>query len=131
MQAAPSRRRFLSHGIAGISATWIAAHWPAALAAAQHAHNSAQSATPSKFEFFTTEQAAEIEAMSARIIPTDATPGAREAGVVYFIDRALTTFASDLRKVYAEGMAEVQTRTRKMFPGVEKFSLATGEQQDQ
>jgi hypothetical protein len=131
IQAALSRRRFLSHGIGGISATWIAAHWPAALAAAQHAHNSAQSATPPKFEFFTPEQAAEIETMVARIIPTDATPGAREAGVVYFIDRALTTFASDLRKVYAEGMTEVQTRTRKMFPGVERFSLATGEQQDQ
>ena len=35
--------------------------------------------------------AAEIEAIAARIIPSDATPGAREAGVVYFIDRALST----------------------------------------
>ena len=126
-----SRRRFLLNSLSSLSATWVATHWPAALAAAQHAHNSAQSATPPKFEFFTPELAAELEAIVARIIPTDETPGAREAGVVYFIDRALATFASDARKVYAEGMAEVQTRVREMFPGVEKFSLATEEQQDE
>jgi gluconate 2-dehydrogenase gamma chain len=127
----PSRRRFLLNSLSSLSATWVATYWPAALAAAQHAHNSAQAASPPSFEFFTPELAAEVDAIVARIIPTDATPGAREAGVVYFIDRALTTFASDLRKVYAEGMADVQTRVRKMFPGVEKFSTATGEQQDE
>jgi len=125
-----SRRRFLQNSLASLSATWVANHWPAALEAAQHAHNSAQSAAPPKFEFFTPEMAAEVDAIVARIIPTEETPGAREAGVVYFIDRALATFASDVRKVYADGMAEVQTRVREMFPGVEKFSLATGEQQD-
>src|SRR3984893_4507548 len=131
MQAALSRRRFLLSSLSSLSASRVAAHWPAAMAAARHAHSSAQSATPPKFEFFTPELAAEVDAMVARIIPTDETPGAREAGVVYFIDRALTTFASDVRKVYVEGMAQVQTRVREMFPGVEKFSLATGEQQDE
>jgi gluconate 2-dehydrogenase gamma chain len=126
-----SRRRFLLNSLSSLSATWVATHWPAALAAAQHAHNSAQSAAPSKFEFFTPELAAEVDAIVARIIPTDETPGAREAGVVYFIDRALATFASDVQKVYAEGMAELQTRVREMFPSVEKFFLATGEQQDE
>jgi gluconate 2-dehydrogenase gamma chain len=126
-----SRRRFLAHSVSSLSATWVAAHWPAALAAAQQAHNAAQSATATKFEFFTAEQAAEIEAMVARIIPTDETPGAREAGVVYFIDRALATFASDVRNVYVGGMAEVQAKVREMFPGVEKFSRATAEQQDE
>jgi gluconate 2-dehydrogenase gamma chain len=126
-----SRRRFLVNSLSSIPATWVAAHWPAALAAAQHAHNSAQSATAPKFEFFTAELAAEVEAMVARIIPTDETPGAREAGVVYFIDRALATFASDVRTVYVEGMAEVQNRVRELFPSVGKFSLATGEQQDE
>src|SRR6266851_74953 len=81
-----SRRRFLSHGISGLSSAWITAHWPAVLSAADHAHRAAQSATPPKFEFFSPEQAAEIDAIAARIIPTDGTPGAREAGVVYFID---------------------------------------------
>jgi gluconate 2-dehydrogenase gamma chain len=131
MQDALSRRRFLLQSLSSISATWIATHWPAALAAAQHAHNSAQSAAPARFEFFSQDLAAEVDAVAARIIPTDQTPGAREAGVVYFIDRALTTFASGDRKLYTEGMAELQARTRGMFPDVERFSAATADQQDE
>ncbi len=126
-----SRRRFLSHGISGLSSAWITAHWPAVLSAADHAHRAAQSATPPKFEFFSPEQAAEIDAIAARIIPTDDTPGAREAGVVYFIDRALTTFASDDQKTYKEGLPELQARVRELFPAVERFSAATPEQQDE
>ena len=126
-----SRRRFLSHGISGLSSAWIAAHWPAVLSAADHAHRASQSATPPKFEFFSPEQAAEIDAISARIIPTDGTPGAREAGVVYFIDRALITFASDDQKTYKEGLPELQARLRELFPAVERFSAATPEQQDE
>ncbi len=126
-----SRRRFLSHGISGLSSAWITAHWPAVLSAADHAHRAAQSATPPKFEFFSPEQAAEIDAIAARIIPTDDTPGAREAGVVYFIDRALTTFASDDQKTYKGGLPELQARVRELFPAVERFSAATPEQQDE
>jgi gluconate 2-dehydrogenase gamma chain len=126
-----SRRRFLLQSLSSISATWVATHWPAALAAAQHAHNSAQSATPARFEFFSQDLAAEVDAVAACIIPTDQTPGAREAGVVYFIDRALTTFASGDRKLYIEGMAELQARAREMFPDVERFSVATAQQQDE
>ncbi len=126
-----SRRRFLSHGISGLSSAWITAHWPAVLSAADHAHRAAQSATPPKFEFFSPEQAAEIDSIAARIIPADGTPGAREAGVVYFIDRALTTFASDDQKIYKEGLPELQARVRELFPAVERFSAATPEQQDE
>jgi hypothetical protein len=126
-----SRRRFLLHSFTSASAAWVTAHWPAALAAANHAHAAAHSATPPKFEFFTPEQAAEIDAITARIIPTDETPGAREAGVVYFIDRALNTFASDYQKNFNDGLPELQARTREIFPNIEKFSAATPEQQDE
>lgn len=105
-------------------------HWPAALAAAGHARAAARSATPPKFEFFTPEQAAEIDAITARIIPTDETPGAREAGVVYFIDRALKTFATDYQKNFNEGLPELQARVHEMYPNVDKFSAATPDQQD-
>src|SRR5258708_20778793 len=95
-----SRRNFLLRAGTGLSAAWISANWPALLSAATHAHRAAQSATPPKFEFFTPEQAAEIDAISACIIPTTHTPGAHEAGVVYFIDRGLTTFAAGDQKTY-------------------------------
>jgi len=126
-----SRRNFLSRGSAAVSAVWLSAHWPAIVAAAEHAHQAAKSSAPRKFQFFTPEEAVEIDAISARIIPSDETPGAREAGVVYFIDRALTTFAVDDQKTYREGLPNLQARVRELFPSVEKFSSATPEQQDQ
>jgi gluconate 2-dehydrogenase gamma chain len=125
-----SRRGFLSQSLTGISAVWISAHWPAMLSAATHARQSAKFSSPAKFEHFSPEQAAEVDAISARIIPTTDTPGAHEAGVVFFIDRALVTFAKDNQKTYAEGLPELQARVREMFPAAGKFSAATPEQQD-
>jgi gluconate 2-dehydrogenase gamma chain len=131
MDCKTSRRGFLSQSLTGISAAWISANWPAMLAAATHAHQAAQSASLAKFEFFSAEQAAEVDAISARIIPTTDTPGAREAGVVFFIDRALVTFAKDNQKAYAEGLPALHARVRELFPTIDKFSAATPEQQDQ
>ena len=131
MQDALSRRQFLFSSVGVASATWVATHWPDALAAVDYARHAAGFAAPPKFEFFTAEQAAEIDAITARLIPTDRAPGAREAGVVYFIDRALKTFASDDQKIYLEGLPKLQARVRELFPGVDNFSAATPEQQDQ
>jgi gluconate 2-dehydrogenase gamma chain len=126
-----SRRRFLSQAGAGISAVWVSTHWPQMISAANHARQAVQSTAAYKFEFFSPEEAAEIEAISARLIPTDETPGAREAGVIYFIDRALVTFASGDQQKYREGLPELQGLVREKFPGVDKFSAATTEQQDE
>ena len=126
-----SRRNFLLRAGTGISAAWISANWPALLSASKHAHSAAQAAKPPKLEFFTPEQATEIDAITARIIPTDELPGAREAGVVYFIDRGLATFAADDQKMYREGLPELQARVTEMFPSAAKFSSLTSEQQDE
>src|SRR5271169_3554368 len=126
-----SRRNFLLRAGTGVSAVWLTANWPALLTAAKHARESAQSATAPKLEFFTPEQAIEIDAITSRIIPTDETPGAHEAGVVYFIDHALTTFAVDDQKTYREGLPEVHARTHEIFPALQKFSAATPGQQDE
>jgi gluconate 2-dehydrogenase gamma chain len=126
-----SRRRFLSQAGIGVSTAWVSAHWPEMVSAATHAHQAVQSGTAYKFEFFTPSEATEIDALSARIIPTDDTPGAREAGVLYFIDRALVTFASGDQQKYRDGLPELQSQVRERFPGVEKFSAATVEQQDE
>lgn len=126
-----SRRHFLLQAGSGVSAALLTAHWPALLAAATHARRAAHSAAPSKFEFFSPEQAVEVDAITARIIPSDDTPGAREAGAVYFIDRALATFAADSQETYKNGLADLQDRVREMFPTVAKFSAATPEQQDE
>ena len=47
--------------------------------------------------------------MAAQIIPTDATPGAREAQGDQFIDRALTTFEKDAQADYTKGLGELSS----------------------
>ncbi len=126
-----TRRSFLLRAGAGLSAAGVSALWPDLVSAAIYAHHAAQSPTPPKFEFFSPDQAVEIDAIAARIIPTDDTPGAREAGVVYFIDRGLATFASDDQRTYQAGLPEMQARVSEMFPGVARFSALTPEQQDE
>ncbi len=126
-----SRRTFLLRAGTGISAAWISANWPALLSTSKHAHSAAVAARPPKLEFFTPEQATEIDAITARIIPTDEMPGAREAGVLYFIDRGLATFSADDQKTYREGLPELQARVTEMFPNAAKFSSLTPQQQDE
>jgi gluconate 2-dehydrogenase gamma chain len=126
-----SRRNFLSRGSAAVSAIWLSAHWPAIVAAAEYARQAAKSSAPAKFQFFTPEEAAEIDAIAARIIPSGETPGAREAGVVFFVDRALTTFAVDDQKIYRQGLPGIQARLRELFPAIDNFSAASPDQQDQ
>lgn len=126
-----NRRTFLEKTGTGLSAAVLAAQMPELVAAAAHARHAAKSGWPEKFQFFTPEQAKEVDALTARIIPSDDTPGAREAGAVYFIDRALATFATDDQKAYEQGLLSLQTQVAELFPGVLKFSAATAEQQDE
>lgn len=67
-------------------------------------------------EFLTRGEWATVEALTARVLPGDAdAPGAREARVVTFIDRALSEAHDDLRDTYRSGVAELDAlcaRTR-------------------
>ena len=84
---------------------------------------------PATFAFFTPAQAAEVEAMAAQIIPTDSTPGAREARVIVFIDRILTTFEKDEQTAYAKGLGELAAQTKQLYPQATSFSALRAEQQ--
>ena len=124
-----SRRSFLIDSVAGLNAAWVAANYPAILAAQQHAQKSTEAGQRPRLAVFTEAQAAEIEAMAAQIIPTDETPGAREAHCVYFIDRVLSTFAREDQPAYIEGLEQLQAKARQLYPSAEKFSGLTSEQQ--
>ena len=125
-----NRRDFLLKlgGAAGVAL--LQAHWPEIAAAAEHAHQVSNSNRAATFEVLTPEQGKEVEAITARIIPSDGTPGAREAGVVYFIDRILKGFASDTKPLYDKGIVAISSLAMKMYPATERFSAATPEQQD-
>ena len=70
-----------------------------------------------------------MEAVAAQIIPSNDTPGARDAGVIHFIDRALTSFDRDKQGTYAHGLPALQVKVREMFTGFDKFSDLNPQQQ--
>ncbi len=133
MEAADfSRRRFLLQSAIGAGGAWLAAAWPEVLAAQLHAHrtmSAAASGAPAKLEYLTPAQAADVEAIASLIIPTTETPGAREAGVVYFVDRSLRTFAADQQKPFADALAVVDGKRKERFPASANFASLTVAQQ--
>jgi hypothetical protein len=72
--------------------------------------------SPAHFEFLTAADAADVEALCAQIVPSGATPGAREARTVYFIDKSLSTYFAMLAPDFRLGLAEFQTRFRAGDP---------------
>jgi len=124
-----SRRLFLIKSCAGLGSAWIVSHLPEIAAAQEHAHHATLLQAPTRLEVFTSEQSVEVEAIAAQIIPTDDTPGAREARVIYFIDRALATFAADERAAFVEGLNDLQKNTRKRFGKTKRFSDLSSAQQ--
>jgi Gluconate 2-dehydrogenase subunit 3 len=125
-----ARRLFLQQFGSAAGLAWLNAQWPAIVAASEHAHQAVSAKKNEAFEVLTPEEAREVEAVTSVIIPTDDLPGAREAGVVYFIDQALKTFAKEALPVYEKGLASLSKLTAEMYPGVERFSAATPEQQE-
>jgi len=103
------------------------AAWADVLSAQEYAH-AAGSAAP-HLETLDPATAAEIEAIVAQIIPSTEGPGAREAGVIYFIDRALSTFAADDREAYRTGMLQLQQKRQELFPNSTTIALLTNQQQ--
>ncbi len=124
-----SRRSFLIDSVSGLGGVWVATNYPAILAAEEYVREAAELEQQAKFAFFTAEQAVEVEEMTAQIIPTDQTPGAREARVVSFIDRILVGFDSERQGDYTQGLADLAALSNKRFPSAARFSDLTFDQQ--
>jgi gluconate 2-dehydrogenase gamma chain len=116
-------RRSLLHAIAAAMAgAAVPFGWTEIAEAASHLHEAAQAGGNGKISFLSAAEAADVEAITAQIIPTDDSPGAREAGVVNFIDRALATFLSQLAADYRAQLAAFQAAFRERHPSVASFS---------
>jgi len=78
--------------------------------------------------FFNSAEARTIDAFAAQIIPSEeGSPGAREAGVVYYIDRALAGFMRDLQPLYRRGLQILHDLAVDTF-GAEFSALETAQQ---
>ena len=87
------RRAFLRTASAA-GAAWAAGDLLQVEAALAWAARRVETGATGKLEAFTRSEAEVVDAMASRILPAvDGRPGAREAGVLYFVDRALGTFS--------------------------------------
>jgi gluconate 2-dehydrogenase gamma chain len=79
--------------------------------------------------FFNELEARTVEALVARVIPTEPnSPGAREAGVVIYIDRAVAGYFRDLQTLYRAGIQELNEFSESRCGAA--FADLSDEQQD-
>src|SRR5262245_28271200 len=111
-----SRRSLLQAIAAVMASTATSLGWPDVVQAMAQVHAVGHVGTGAKFSFLTGAEAADVEAVAAQIIPSDDSPGAREAGVVHFVDRALGTFFSQLASDYRVQLDTFQAGYRERYP---------------
>ncbi len=73
------------------------------------------SVQPGTWHFFTSDEARLVEAVAEQIIPADKNPGAKDAGVVAFIDRQLVGPYERHQTAYRDGLRSLQATCRKEF----------------
>jgi hypothetical protein len=117
-----SRRRFLQASGGAVGAGWLALHWPQLAAAAEHAHAAATGEAPREFKLLTPSEARDIEAIAVQIVPSGDTPGAREAGVVYFVDHIHAGLYAAQADRFRADLAAFQQAVAKAHPGAGAFA---------
>jgi len=130
MDVLHNRRVFLRAAIAA-SVAWTTAEVFDLEAALAWATEQTAATPPGAFTVLTRPQADVLDALAGRILPSvDGRPGAREAGAIHFIDRALATFNAGQKTAYADGVADLNRRAAGKFAGRAGFTALTPAQQD-
>ena len=88
------------------------------------------STPPQKLLHFSAAQAADVDAIASRIIPTDDVPGAHEAGALYFIDNTLTTFAKEQAPLFDQGLSDLAKAVKAKHGATATFASLTPVDQD-
>jgi gluconate 2-dehydrogenase gamma chain len=114
-----NRREFLFDMAGAAAGSWLASHGLELRAIATYA---ASAPADEPYEFFTPEQAREFDAISAQIVPTDETPGAREAHVVRFVDRGLATVYKQVQPFSQKAFTALGDAVAAKTPGSRSFA---------
>jgi hypothetical protein len=123
-----SRRQFLrSSGTLG-GAAYMRLLGPALIAITQSACTAKQEF--SVFKVLDEGEALDLMAIAARIIPTTDTPGATEAGVIYFFDNAFAADMADLLDDARQGLASFNRALQEAYPGAGQLSELSEDDQD-
>ncbi len=123
-----SRRIFLQGAGTFVGSTMLRAAAPTFVAVAQAACTARNEGAA--FENLSSDEAREFIAIAARILPTTDTPGATEAGAVYFADKAFGTFLAASLDYARAQLAEFQAGIAEAYPGAGRFSELDEADQD-
>ena len=120
-----SRRLFLQGSGSFVGSAALRAGIPGLAALAQSACGARDSAAA--FDVLAASEAQELAAIASRIFPTTDTPGAHEAGVIWFIDKAMGDFMAPQLGFLHGGLSGFQDG----IAGGEAFSSLDEDQQDE
>jgi hypothetical protein len=115
-----TRRTFLQASGSVAGSSLMRAGLPTFIAVSQSACTARDAAAA--FENISNAEARELTAIAARILPTTDSPGATEAGAVYFIDKAFGTFLATTIDAKRAQLAEFQSGVAAAYSGAELFS---------
>jgi len=124
-----TRRMLLGQAGAFFGLLCLSSLTPDLLAKARAHAQSVHADAAQSYRFFTPQQAAEFDAFSAQVLPTDETPGAREANVLHFTDYVLSTIDRDRQAPMKDAFKALQEQVAKTVPGATSFAAITPEQQ--
>lgn len=123
-----SRRNFLQSTGVLSAAGYLRLTTPSLVAIAQSACSAKQDLAA--YRVLGESEAADVAAIAARIIPTTDTPGATEAGVVYFFDNA---FADEMRGRFhaaRDGLTEFNAALADTYASINHFHDLEEQEQD-
>jgi len=127
-----NRRQFLTGLTDAAKYSLIVLSVPAIVTACSRTEEArpASSVTASSYKILTDDLARTLDAVTARIVPTDSTPGAREAGTVGFIDHVIFDGRQDQLPILQQGAQELNATASSRFAG-KRFDELTEAQQDE
>lgn len=122
-----SRREFVAQSASMLSGAWLITQLPMIEALGERARAAHANSEP--FEVLTPAESRAMAAFAAQILPTDSTPGATEAGAIYFIDKALGSFFAPMLAVLRPGLKALDEAARKESSRARSFADLTSAQQ--
>ena len=124
-----SRRRFLKSSGALTGAALLRISAPSLVAITQAACTAKYEAAT--YKVLGEQEAADFAAIAARIIPTTETPGATEAGVIYFFDNAFAAEMSWALENMRAGLGALNAKLAENYAGTSHFSALAEHDQDE
>ena len=121
-----TRRAFLGSVQSSVSKSVILLSAPVIVAACRDAQQARLSG--SAFQNLNEVEAQEFDAIASRILPSTTTPGAREAGVVYFLDNVLDDSRSNEFDILKRGLQDLRASASLEFNSPNFFSLTEAQQ---